>query len=29
MKKVMPNVEVEIMPEARDDGQKIKTYAAA
>lgn len=29
MKKVMPNVEVEIMPEARDDGQKLKTYAAA
>lgn len=29
MKKIMPEVEVEIMPEARDDNQKLKTYAAA
>ncbi len=29
MKKVMPEVEAEIMPAARDDNQKLKTLAAA
>lgn len=29
MKKIMPNVEVEIEPVAQDDGQKLKTYAAS